>query len=68
MICLASLTGQYVTDYFAADNREIPIDAFLVTNSYLSYEVFPGLQAFLAVDNTMNQKYRIFVDLPGTES
>jgi iron complex outermembrane receptor protein len=65
---LVSLTGQYVADYFAANNREIPIDAFLVVNSYLSYEVFPGLRAFLAVDNITNQKYSIFVNLPGTEN
>ncbi|RKY70305.1 MAG: hypothetical protein DRQ14_09175 [Candidatus Latescibacterota bacterium] len=62
---LLSLVGQYVADYFAADNRKKPIDSFLVLNSFLSYEILPGLRISFAVDNVLDEQYEIFVGLPG---
>ena len=60
-----SLTGQYVADYFAADNGKESISDYFVANMKLSYEVIPGLQASLAVDNILDEEYEIYADLPG---
>lgn len=59
------LNGQYVTDYFAADNATQGIDDYFVANAKLSYELIRGLQAFLAVDNLLDEDYVIYADLPG---
>ncbi len=60
-----SLSSQYVTDYFAADSSKEPIDDYFVANTKLSYELFAGLKAFIAVDNILDEEYEIYVDLPG---
>jgi iron complex outermembrane receptor protein len=60
-----SLNGQYVRDYFAANNSEMPIDDYVVTNTKLTYTLRFGLQPFFAVDNVLNQDYAIYANLPG---
>ncbi len=60
-----SLSGQYVADYFAGDSRKEPISDYLVANTKLSYEVIPGLGAFLAVNNILDKGYEIYADLSG---
>ncbi len=60
-----SLSGQYITDYFAGDSRKEPISDYLVANTKVSYKVIPGLQAFFAVDNILDKGYEIYADLPG---
>ena len=36
-----------------------------MTDVKLGYEVLPGLQLSLAVDNVLDEAYEIYVDLPG---
>lgn len=60
-----SFSCQYVTNYFAADNREEPIDDYFIVYTKLSYKILDALRAFLAVDNMLNREYEIYADLPG---
>lgn len=60
-----SLTTQYVADYYAADDCGKPISDYLVTDVRLSYEIIPGLQASLAVDNVLDKEYEVYAALPG---
>ncbi|MDZ7261923.1 MAG: TonB-dependent receptor [candidate division KSB1 bacterium] len=60
-----SLTSQYVTDYFAADNRKEAIPDYFVTNVKLTYELLSGFQAFLGIDNMFDEDYATYADLPG---
>ncbi|HDI51449.1 MAG TPA: TonB-dependent receptor, partial [Bacteroidetes bacterium] len=60
-----SFSAQYVADYFAADNRKEPIPDYFICNTKLNYKLVDGLQAFVAIDNILNKKYEIYVDLPG---
>ena len=59
------LNGQYVSDYFAADSSQSPIDDYFVINSKISYTLGFGLQPFVAVDNVLDRNYDIYVNLPG---
>jgi len=63
-----SLTGQYVADYFAADNRKEPIPDYFVANTKLSYELIPHLETFFAVDNILDREYEIYADIPGGQA
>jgi outer membrane cobalamin receptor len=63
-----SLAGQYIVDYFAADNRKEPIPDYFVANTKLSYELISHLEAFFAVNNILNEEYEIFADLPGGQA
>ena len=60
-----SLGAQYVADYFAAEDRGKPVSDYLVTDVKLGYEVLPGLQLSLAVDNVLDRSYEIYADLTG---
>lgn len=60
-----ALSGQYVTNYFAADSSQNPIDDYVVINTKLTYTLRLGLQPFFAVDNVFNQDYEIYANLPG---
>jgi len=60
-----AFNGQYVTDYFAADNSQDPIDTYLVINTKLTYALRWGLRPFFAVDNVLNQDYETYANLPG---
>ena len=62
---LVAFTGQYVGNYYAADNHEQKIDDYFVANVKLSYRVLPQLNVFLAVDNIFDRDYVIYADLPG---
>ncbi len=59
------LNGQYVTDYFAADSSQSPIEDYLVVNSKISYTLPFGLKPFIAVDNVLDRNYDIYANLPG---
>lgn len=58
------ISGQHVSDYYAADNSEDKIEPYTVVNSKLSY-LFPfGLRPFFAVDNLMDTEYSVYASLP----
>lgn len=59
------LNGRYVTDYFAADSSQNPIDDYYVINTKLTYTLPFALQPFFAVDNVLDQEYEIYANLPG---
>jgi len=63
-----SLTGQYVADYFAADDRKEPIPDYFMANTKLSYEFIPHLETFFAVDNIFDREYEIYADIPGDQA
>jgi outer membrane receptor protein involved in Fe transport len=61
-----SLTGKYVSDYFAADSSQEPIDDHYVIDTKFSYVLPYGLQPFVAVDNITDEEYVTFANLPGS--
>lgn len=61
---LISINGYYVWDYYSEDSHANPIDDFMVLNFKFSYEITPGIEAFLGCDNLLNENYQIYVDLP----
>ncbi len=65
---LLSTTGQYVTDYFAADHRQQRIPDYFVWDLKISYQLVSGLRAFFAVDNVMDDTYAVYANLPGSSA
>ena len=61
-----SIIGQYVTDYFAEDSSQVPIEEYFITDGKVSYEFPFGLKPFLAINNIFNTEYEIYTDLPGS--
>ncbi|MBN2620618.1 TonB-dependent receptor [candidate division WOR-3 bacterium] len=61
-----SLNGEYVTDYFAADSSQNPIDDHYVVDTKISYKIFSGFQPFIAVDNITDETYDVYANLPGS--
>lgn len=61
-----ALIGQFVSDYFAEDNRKEGIPDFFVLNSKLTYHLLSGLKIFLAIDNVFDTEYELYVDIPGS--
>jgi len=60
-----SISGQYVADYFAANNSKERIDNYLIANTRLSYNPTPYVEVFLAIDNILDKEYAIYASLPG---
>jgi outer membrane receptor protein involved in Fe transport len=61
-----SSAGQYVTNYFGADERENRIPDYFVWDARLGYEISTALEAFMAVDNILDNTYAIYANLPGS--
>ncbi len=61
-----STTGQYLTNYYAADERQQKIPDYFIWDVKMSYEVLHGLSAFLAVDNIFDDSYTVYANLPGS--
>lgn len=61
-----STTGQYVTNYYAADEKQQGIPDYFIWDVKMSYEVLHGLSAFLAVDNIFDDSYAVYANLPGS--
>ncbi len=61
----ASLNLQYVSKYYENNNYKDPLPNYFVANTKITYQMFPYLNIFIAVNNIFNEKYKIFVDLPG---
>ncbi|MGB3341628.1 MAG: TonB-dependent receptor [bacterium] len=61
-------SAQYVTEYFAADSSQDPIDDYLIVGSKITWKLPFGLQPFVAVDNILDYKYDIYVNLPGSSA
>ncbi|HEC79390.1 MAG TPA: TonB-dependent receptor, partial [candidate division WOR-3 bacterium] len=59
------LTGQYVTNYYAADSSQDRIDDYVLINTRFSYSFSFGLRPFIAVDNLLDQDYVVYANLPG---
>lgn len=62
-----SLTGQYVDNYFAADNKRQAIPNFFVVNTKMSYDISKSFEAYLGINNLFNVEHKIYADLPGAE-
>jgi len=59
------LSGQYITNYYAADSSQGKIDDYVLINTRLSYAFPFGLRPFIAVDNLFDQNYLVYANLPG---
>jgi outer membrane cobalamin receptor len=59
---------QFVTDYYAADNREAGIDDYIVVNARVARKVIPGLEASVSVKNILDEAYEIYTEIPGGSS
>lgn len=62
-----NLSGQYVDNYFAEDNKRKAIPNFFVVNTKLTYNFNPNFEIFLGIDNLFNVEHKIYADLPGAE-
>ncbi len=61
----ASLTGQWVDNYYAADNRQQAIPNFFLLNSKVMYNITDDWQVFLGINNLLNVEHKIYADVPG---
>ncbi len=62
---MLQLKGQRIDEYFAGNNRTLPIDPFTVIDVYLESDVVPRLKAFAGVNNILDENYLIYADLAG---
>ncbi len=63
-----SLNGQYVDNYFAADDKKEAIPNFFVVNTKLGYEISNSFEVYLGIDNLFNVEHKVYVDLPGSSA
>jgi iron complex outermembrane receptor protein len=61
-----SVIGQYVGNYFAADQSHRPIPDFFVWDLKLRCEIITGVEISLAIDNILDDTYAIYANLPGS--
>ncbi len=61
-----SATGQYVDNYFAADNEQEAIPNFFLVNTKLLYNISSALEAYLEINNLFNVEHKLYVDLAGS--
>lgn len=61
----ASLSAQYVADYYAGDLSQIRIPNYFLLGGRLAYRFLPAWEVFLNVHNLTDTGYLIYVDLPG---
>jgi len=60
-----SLNGQYVTDYFAADNKNEKIPSYFTLKSRLILKFIKNLDFIVDINNIFNEKYNIYGEFPG---
>ncbi len=60
-----SLQGQYVTNYYAEDYHRHRLSPYLLFNSRLEARLFSPFLLFAEIRNLLNEKYHLFVDIPG---
>ncbi|MGB9836554.1 MAG: TonB-dependent receptor [Candidatus Saccharicenans sp.] len=60
---LQAATAQYVTDYYAGNNKTQKLPSFFLLNYKLEYQLTRFLSASLNLDNLLNTKYQIYVNL-----
>jgi len=60
-----SLTGQWIDNYYAADNRQQAIPNFFLLNSKVMYDISKDWQVFLGINNILNVEHEIYADVPG---
>lgn len=63
----ASLAGQWVDNYFAADYQRSAIPNFVLLNSKLTYTMSRDWEVFFGIDNLLNSEHKLYVDVPGSE-
>lgn len=56
-------TVQYVTEYYAGNNRTQKLPSFLLLNYKIEWKLNRYLSAFLNADNLLNTRYKIYVNL-----
>lgn len=61
----SSLIAQYVTDYYAGNNKTNPLPSFFLLNAKIDFDLSRYFAVFLALDNILNVDYKIYVNLPG---
>ncbi|HEK85324.1 MAG: TonB-dependent receptor [Candidatus Saccharicenans sp.] len=55
--------AQYVTDYYAGNNKTQKLPSFFLLNYKIEWQFTRFLSAFLNLDNLLNTKYQIYVNL-----
>jgi len=61
----SSLMAQYVTDYYAGNNKTNRLPSFLLLNAKIDLDLSRSFGFFLALDNVLDTDYKIYVNLPG---
>ncbi|MBC7363111.1 MAG: TonB-dependent receptor [Candidatus Aminicenantes bacterium] len=56
-------SAQYVTDYYAGNNKTQKLPSFFLLNYKIEWKFTRYLSAFLNLDNLLNAKYQIYVNL-----
>ncbi len=62
------LTGKRVDDYYASNDHLDPIDSYNTIDFYAETKRIKGLILFAGVENLFDERYALFVDLPGGEA
>jgi len=62
------LTGRRVDEYYASNDHQGEIDPYTLVGLYMETKPFSGLRLFAGVDNMLDERYALFVDLPGGEA
>jgi outer membrane receptor protein involved in Fe transport len=57
--------AQYVTDYYAGNNKTNRLPSFLLLNAKIDLDLSRSFGFFLALHNVLDTDYKIYVNLPG---
>ncbi len=61
----SSLMAQYVTDYYAGNNKTNRLSSFFLLNAKMDLDLSRYFGLFLAINNILDTDYKIYVNLPG---
>jgi vitamin B12 transporter len=65
---ILKLTGRHVGDYYASNDHGSKIDDYTLVGLYTETVALMGIRLFAGLDNLLDEKYALFVDLPGGEA
>lgn len=61
----AAFKGQYVTDYYAADNSEERIPSYFLLNGRFIVNITKSVDLLLDINNILDNEYNIYGEFPG---
>lgn len=65
---LVRLTGTHVGEYYGANGSRDPIPSYATVDLYAEAGIAGGLALFSGVRNLLDERYSVYVDLPGGQA